>query len=99
PPATPTLSLHRRSSDLANNKGVLLGGQRRLKKGNEHIHHHLGVSGFAEYAVINQHSLIKVDPSIPFHEVALFGCAVITGVGAVLDRKSTRLNSSHVKIS
>ena len=56
----------------ANNKGVLLGGQRRLKKGNEHIHHHLGCPGFAEYAVTNQHSLIKVDPSIPFHEVALF---------------------------
>lgn len=78
----------------ANNKGVLLGGQRRLKKGNEHIHHHLGVSGFAEYAVINQHSLIKVDPSIPFHEVALFGCAVITGVGAVLNTAQVKAGSS-----
>ncbi len=78
----------------ANNKGVLLSGQHRLKKGGAHIHHHLGVSGFADYAVIDRHSLIKVDPSIPFHEAALFGCAVMTGVGAVLNTAQVKAGSS-----
>ncbi|GGA43813.1 alcohol dehydrogenase [Kroppenstedtia guangzhouensis] len=68
----------------ANNQGTLLGGKRRLSREGIHIHHHLGVSGFADYAVINKHSLIQVDPDIPFEKVAIFGCAVMTGVGAVI---------------
>lgn len=48
-------------------------------------HHHLGCSAFAEYAVVSRHSLVKVDPELPFAEAALFGCAVLTGVGAVVN--------------
>jgi alcohol dehydrogenase len=47
--------------------------------------HHLGVSGFADHAVVAQESLIRIDPELPFEEAALFGCAIITGVGAVLN--------------
>jgi len=42
------------------------------------------VSGFAEYATLSRRSLVKIDPDLPFAEAALFGCAVITGVGAVV---------------
>ncbi|MBA4601508.1 zinc-dependent alcohol dehydrogenase family protein [Thermoactinomyces mirandus] len=78
----------------ANSKGVLLSGERRLKKEDTTIYHHLGVSRFSDYAVIDQHSLIKVDPSVPFHEVTIFGCAVMTGVGAVLNTAQVKAGSS-----
>ncbi len=74
----------------ANNEGTLLSGQRRLHHNGGEIHHHLGVSGFADYAVVDQHSLVKVDPSLSFDEVAVFGCAVMTGVGAVV-------NTAHIE--
>ncbi|HEX6922512.1 MAG TPA: zinc-dependent alcohol dehydrogenase family protein, partial [Bacillales bacterium] len=78
----------------SNNKGEMLGGGRRLHRKGQDIHHHLGVSGFADYAVVSQESLVKVDPEIPFEEVALFGCAVITGVGAVINTARVRAGSS-----
>lgn len=69
----------------SNGEGVLLSGSRRLRKGHEYIHHHLGVSAFATYAVMDQHSLIKIPYDLPFEKAALFGCAVLTGVGAVIN--------------
>lgn len=68
---------------LANSAGTLLSGNRRLHRGRSEINHHLGVSAFADYAVTARESLVKVDPALPFAEAAVFGCAVMTGVGAV----------------
>jgi len=67
----------------ANLSGALLGGTRRLSDSRGPIHHHLGVSAFAEYATVARNSLVKVDSTLPFDQAAVFGCAVITGVGAV----------------
>src|SRR5215471_11010017 len=67
----------------ANVAGTLLSGARLLRFHEEPIYHHMGVSGYAEYAVVSRRSAIKVDDSLPAHEAALFGCAVLTGVGAV----------------
>lgn len=78
----------------ANTEGVLLSGERRLHKGQTYINHHLGVSGFAEYAVVSRNSLIKVDEEIPYDEVAVFGCAVMTGVGAVVNTAKIQPGSS-----
>jgi alcohol dehydrogenase len=78
----------------ANQSGVLLSGARRLHRSQQYIHHHLGVSGFAEYAVVSRHSLVKVDPAIPFDKVAVFGCAVMTGVGAVVNTARVGLGST-----
>src|SRR5918997_266718 len=70
----------------ANGAGTLLSGARRLRRRNgTPVNHHLGVSGFAEYATVAQESLIKIDLDVPLHEAALFGCAVLTGVGAVVN--------------
>ncbi|MDA0237349.1 MAG: zinc-dependent alcohol dehydrogenase family protein [Proteobacteria bacterium] len=69
----------------ANGAGTLLGGGIRLSQNGEPIYHHVGVSAFAEYCVVNRGSLIKIDKSLPFNEAALFGCAVLTGVGAALN--------------
>lgn len=47
--------------------------------------HHLGVSGFAEYTVVSARSAVRIDADLPAEIAALFGCAVMTGVGAVLN--------------
>src|SRR3954466_9052665 len=66
-----------------NGAGTLLSGARRLHRADgSPVQHHLGVSGFAEFATVSRHSLVKIDPELPLDEAALFGCAVLTGVGA-----------------
>jgi alcohol dehydrogenase len=69
----------------ANSAGTLLSGERRLHDAGGDVHHHLGVSGFAQHAVLAANSLVRVPQDLPFAEAALFGCAVITGVGAVVN--------------
>jgi alcohol dehydrogenase len=70
---------------ISNTQGSLLGGARRLSSSGRPLHHHLGVSAFATHAVVSRHSLVKVDRGLPFDQAALFGCAVMTGVGAVVN--------------
>jgi alcohol dehydrogenase len=70
---------------VANSAGTLLGGARRLSERGAPLNHHLGVSGFATHAVLARQSLVAIDAAVPFAAAALFGCAVITGVGAVVN--------------
>lgn len=75
----------------ANGAGTLLSGERRLADAaGAPIHHHLGCSAFADYAVVSRRSLVKLEPGLPFDEAALFGCAVLTGVGAVVNTAQVR---------
>lgn len=72
----------------ANGKGVMMAGGVRLHDEHERhdIHHHCGISGYADHAVVSRHSVVRVDaPDVPFAELALFGCAVQTGVGAIIN--------------
>jgi len=78
----------------SNTAGTLLSGERRLAQHGAPVNHHLGVSGFAEYATVSRRSLVRVDPELPFAEAALFGCAVITGVGAVVNTAAMPRHSS-----
>jgi alcohol dehydrogenase len=74
----------------ANAAGSLLSGERRWAEpgapdGDGLLHHHLGVSAFADHVVVSARSAVKVDPSLPHEIAALFGCAVLTGVGAAVN--------------
>jgi len=69
----------------ANGAGTLMGGHIRLHQNGKPVYHHTGVSAFAEYCVVNRGSVVKVDKALPFDEAAVFGCAVLTGVGAALN--------------
>ena len=44
-----------------------------------------GCGVMAEYAVMDASNLVRIDKAIPFASAALVGCAVTTGVGAVLN--------------
>lgn len=68
-----------------NGKGTLLSGGRRLHLGAHYVNHHVGVSAFAEHAVVSRRSCVKIEQDIDLVEAALFGCAVLTGVGAVVN--------------
>lgn len=70
----------------ANGAGTLLDGNRPFRdRQGRVLNHHLGVSAFSDHTIAAQESLIKVDPTIPLEKAALFGCAVMTGVGAVIN--------------
>ncbi|HUR40448.1 MAG TPA: zinc-dependent alcohol dehydrogenase family protein [Verrucomicrobiae bacterium] len=70
----------------ANGAGVLLHGPSALHdaKGGK-LYHHLGISGFARHAVVARESAVIIPKDVPFETAALFGCAVLTGTGAVLN--------------
>lgn len=78
----------------ANGAGTLLGGGFRLSGPRGPIHHHLGCSAFATHAVVSRRSLVRVDRDLPLHEAALFGCAVLTGVGAVVNTAMVRMGQT-----
>lgn len=63
--------------------GVLHDGTSRLSRNGEVLHHYLGVSSFAEYSVLPASGAIKVRKDAALDLIALVGCAVATGVGAV----------------
>jgi aryl-alcohol dehydrogenase len=67
----------------------LLGGSRAdgtstISRGGEALGgHFFGQSSFAELALADERSLVKVDPDVPLESIAPLGCGVQTGVGAV----------------
>ncbi len=69
----------------ANTAGTLLGGGIRLHRDGKPVFHHLGVSGFATHAVVNQKSVVPVPDDLPREIAAVLGCAVLTGGGAVIN--------------
>ena len=74
----------------ANRAGKLLSGGPRLSLNGDTLHHHMGLSAFAEMAVVSQHSLVKVDSALPAEIAALFGCAVMCGAGSVIHSGGVR---------
>jgi alcohol dehydrogenase len=79
----------------ANVAGTLLCGERRVRAGDgSERNHHLGVSAFSERIVVSENSAVPVDPDLPFETAALFGCAVLTGVGAVVNSAGVRAGES-----
>jgi alcohol dehydrogenase len=92
--AAGTPALCRRAA-AANTAGELLRGGRRFGDlDGRPINHHLGVSAFAEYAVVDRGSVVVVPDDLPPATAALFGCALLTGVGAVLSTAAVRPGES-----
>ncbi|MGH9875367.1 MAG: zinc-dependent alcohol dehydrogenase family protein [Pyrinomonadaceae bacterium] len=81
--------------NAANIAGTLLSGARHFTDSKATVcNHHLGVSAFSQFTVAAQQSLVKIEPSLPLPIAALFGCAVMTGVGAVLNTARVTPGSS-----
>jgi len=81
----------------ANGAGTLLGGSRRITLNGQPVNHHAGVSCFSELAVVSRRSCVKLELSeaeISHAEAALFGCAVLTGAGAVINTARVQAGTS-----
>jgi alcohol dehydrogenase len=80
----------------SNAAGTLLGGGLRFHASSlgETLYHHLGVSAFSEYTVVSVASCVKIDASVPLEKAALFGCALVTGVGAVINTAQVQAGNS-----
>ena len=66
------------------NRGYLPDGTTLLARDGEPIRHFMGTSTFAEYTVMPEIALAKVDPEAPFEHAALFACGLSTGLGAAM---------------
>jgi alcohol dehydrogenase len=81
----------------SNGAGSLLSGERRLSLDGRAVNHHVGVSCFADHAVVSRRSCVKIEQSVAelsHAEAALFGCAVLTGAGAVINTAGVRAGST-----
>ena len=67
----------------SNGRGEMIGGGTRISFNGAPVNHFNGVSCYSEYAVLDVRSLVKLPEEIPFDIAALFGCALLTGIGAV----------------
>ena len=80
---------------IAKSRGELMAGGSRITSLNgERINHQSGLSCMAEYAVVDRGSVVVIDKDLPLANAAIFGCAVMTGVGAVVNTARVRAGDS-----
>ena len=80
--------------NAANAAGTLLSGARRLSYKGKPLNHYAGVSCFAEYVTADHRSVVKLPKDISLDVAAVFSCAVITGVGAVVNTAKVPMGAS-----
>jgi S-(hydroxymethyl)glutathione dehydrogenase / alcohol dehydrogenase len=78
------------------NKGYLPDGSTRLKRDGEEIRHFMGTSTFAEYTVMPEIALAKINREAPLDHAALFACGLSTGLGAAINTAKVRSGSTCV---
>lgn len=75
-------------------KGVMPDGTSRFSKNGKMIHHYMGCSTFAEYTVLPEIALAKVNDKAPLDKICLLGCGVTTGIGAALNTAKVEKDST-----
>jgi S-(hydroxymethyl)glutathione dehydrogenase/alcohol dehydrogenase len=75
-------------------KGLMPDGTSRFSKDGKTIYHYMGTSTFAEYTVVPEIALAKINPKAPLEKVCLLGCGVTTGIGAVLKTAKVEAGSN-----
>src|SRR5919199_677835 len=78
------------------NQGYLPDGTTRLSRDGEPIRHFMGTSTFAEYTVMPEIALAKVNPDAPLDRACLFACGLSTGIGAALNTAKVQAGSTCV---
>ena len=78
------------------NNGYLPDGTTRLGRGGEPIRHFMGTSTFAEYSVMPEIALAKINPEAPFEHACVFACGLSTGLGAAMNTAKVEPGSTCV---
>lgn len=73
-------------------------GGTRLRARGRDIFHLNSTACFADFAVVSEDGAIPVAEDVPFDALATLGCAVVTGVGAVMNTAKVEAGSSVVVI-
>ncbi|MGZ8666216.1 MAG: zinc-binding dehydrogenase, partial [Solirubrobacterales bacterium] len=76
------------------NKGFLPDGSTRISRDGDEIRHFMGCSTFAEYTVMPEIALAKVNPEAPLDRACLFACGLSTGLGAAINTAKVRPGST-----
>jgi len=75
-------------------QGVMPDGTSRFSLDGKPLFHFMGTSTFAEYTVLPEISLVKIDPAAPLDKVCLLGCGITTGIGAVIKTAKVEAGST-----
>jgi S-(hydroxymethyl)glutathione dehydrogenase/alcohol dehydrogenase len=78
------------------NNGYLPDGSTRISRGGEDVRHFMGCSTFAEYTVMPEIALAKIDPEAPFEHACLLACGLSTGLGAAINTAAVQPGSTCV---
>jgi S-(hydroxymethyl)glutathione dehydrogenase/alcohol dehydrogenase len=78
------------------NLGYLPDGTTRLSLGGEPLRHFMGTSTFAEYTVMPEIALARIDREAPLDRACLFACGLSTGLGAAIKTAAVREGSTCV---
>ena len=74
--------------------GTMMDGTPRLSKDGQPVYHFSALACFADHTVVPQECCVPMRPDVPLVVAALIGCAVTTGVGAVLNTAQVKAGSS-----
>jgi S-(hydroxymethyl)glutathione dehydrogenase/alcohol dehydrogenase len=77
-------------------QGVMPDGTSRFSIGGDKIHHYMGCSTFANFTVLPEIAVAKVDPNAPFDKICYIGCGVTTGIGAVINTAKVEAGSTAI---
>jgi S-(hydroxymethyl)glutathione dehydrogenase/alcohol dehydrogenase len=77
-------------------QGLMPDGTSRFSIGKERIFHYMGCSTFANFTVLPEIALAKIDPAAPFDKVCYVGCGVTTGIGAVINTARVEIGASAI---
>src|SRR5271167_555736 len=78
------------------NLGHLPDGTTRLARDGEPLRHFMGTSTFAQYTVMPEIALARIDPQAPMDGACLFACGLSTGLGAAMKTASVDAGSTCV---
>jgi S-(hydroxymethyl)glutathione dehydrogenase/alcohol dehydrogenase len=78
------------------NQGYLPDGTTRLSREGEPIRHFMGTSTFAEYTVMPEIALAKIEEDAPLDRACLFACGLSTGIGAAMNTAKVAPGSTCV---
>ena len=76
--------------------GLMPDGTSRFSLDGKPIFHYMGTSTFANFTVLPEIALAKINPDAPFDKVCYIGCGVTTGIGAVINTAKVEIGSKAI---
>jgi len=77
-------------------QGLMPDGTSRFSVNGKPIFHYMGTSTFANFTVLPEIALAKINPDAPFDKVCYIGCGVTTGIGAVINTAKVEIGSKAI---